>query len=114
MSFRNPDSVVNISNISNIVPDKYDLKQNYPNPFNPETTIEFDLKISGFVTLKVYDIMGREVALLVNEKLPEGTFRKNFNSSNLPSGVYFYKINVSSENNSSLHFSETKRMILMK
>ncbi|MBE2256717.1 MAG: T9SS type A sorting domain-containing protein, partial [Ignavibacteria bacterium] len=107
MSFRNPDSVVNISNISNIIPEKYELYQNYPNPFNSETTIEFDLKNSGFVTLIVYDIMGREVTLLINEKLPAGTFRKNFNSSNLPSGVYFYKLTTN-------NFSQTKRMILMK
>jgi hypothetical protein len=74
-------------------PMKYMLSQNYPNPFNPSTTIEFSLPNQAMVTLKVYDVLGSEVAALVNEVMPVGNHRVTFNGADLTSGVYFYKLN---------------------
>lgn len=90
-------------------PISYKLNQNYPNPFNSSTTISFTIPNSEFVTvtLKVYDVLGREVATLVNENLSAGSYSYNFDASNLTSGVYFYKLQAG-------RYSETKKMILMK
>ncbi len=85
----------------------FTLSQNYPNPFNPSTTISFDLPNSEFVTLKVYDVLGREITTLVNEELYAGQHTKVFNAENLSSGVYFYKLQAG-------NFSETRKMILTK
>ncbi len=87
--------------------DSYDLSQNYPNPFNPSTTIKFQLPTDGFVTLKVYDILGNEVTTLINEQKPKGRYELNFNASSLASGVYIYKIQTGS-------FISSKKMILIK
>ncbi|MBS1515474.1 MAG: T9SS type A sorting domain-containing protein [Bacteroidetes bacterium] len=92
---------------SSSLPDKFYLHQNYPNPFNPNTVISFQLPINSFVSLKVYDINGREVSELVNEKLSAGEYKIDFNGASLPSGVYYYK--MTTEN-----FSETRKMILVK
>jgi len=89
------------------VPVKYSLEQNYPNPFNPVTNLEFGISNLEFVSLKVYDAMGKEVATLVNEIKPAGRYEIKFDGSNLSSGVYFYKIEAGS-------FSAVKRMILLK
>jgi carboxypeptidase T len=89
------------------VPLKYNLSQNYPNPFNPSTSIKFDLPKSGFVTLKVFDLLGREVAQLVNEVKQAGSYNLEFNAANLASGIYYYKLE-------SDNFSDTKKMILIK
>ena len=91
----------------NNIPVKYDLLQNYPNPFNPTTNLEFGISELGFVTLKVYDILGKEVKTLVNEIKPAGTYIVVFDGSNLASGVYFYRIEAG-------EFREIKRMILLK
>ncbi|HUX61859.1 MAG TPA: T9SS type A sorting domain-containing protein [Ignavibacteriaceae bacterium] len=85
----------------------YKLNQNYPNPFNPTTTITFQIPKSSFVTLKVYDVLGREVSTLMNEQKSPGTYSVNFNASNLSSGVYFYRMKVGS-------FVETKKLVLLK
>ena len=98
---------VNITPSGNSLPDKFSLKQNYPNPFNPNTVIGFQLPVAGFVTVKIYDINGREISELVNEKLSAGEYKIDFNGASLPSGVYYYK--MTTEN-----FSETKKMILIK
>ncbi len=106
---------VNIFPINSEIPVEYLLKQNYPNPFNPTTKIRFDIP-SGFpartsrndkVVLKVYDVMGREVQTLVNERLQPGSYETSFDGSGLNSGVYFYKITAG-------NFTETKRMLLIK
>lgn len=76
------------------VPDVYDLRQNYPNPFNAVTKINYSLKEKGYVSLKVYDVLGRVVADLINEEKPAGTYSFNFDASNLNSGIYFYRIEV--------------------
>lgn len=93
------------------LPESFDLAQNFPNPFNPSTTIKFAVDNSGFVSLKVYDILGKEVATLVNEDLDKGSYTVNFNSNtqglNLASGMYIYKL---SSNNKTI----SKKMLLLK
>ncbi|MCI0450555.1 MAG: T9SS type A sorting domain-containing protein [Chlorobi bacterium] len=89
------------------VPAEFTLSQNYPNPFNPVTNIAFSIPQSGLVTLKVYDISGKEMAVLVNQQMLAGSYRVDFDASSLSSGVYFYKL--SSEN-----YSATKKMVLIK
>jgi photosystem II stability/assembly factor-like uncharacterized protein len=85
----------------------YELSQNYPNPLNPSTTISFSIPNSGLVTFKVYDVLGNEVATLVNEEKPAGSHSIEFNASRLVSGIYFYTINAGD-------FVETKKMILLR
>ena len=99
--------IVISSNEDEQIVNNFELKQNYPNPFNPSTTITFSIPTSEFVTLKVYDVLGREVATLVNENLSAGSYSYNFDASNLTSGVYFYKLQAGK-------YSETKKMILSK
>ncbi|MCU0332195.1 MAG: T9SS type A sorting domain-containing protein, partial [Ignavibacteriaceae bacterium] len=99
-------SVTNQEDIKN-TPTDFVLNQNYPNPFNPATTISFSLPSSTFTSLKVYDILGNEVANLVNEEKPAGNYEVRFNASSLTSGTYFYKLQAGS-------FIETKKMILLK
>ena len=89
------------------IPEEYKLVQNYPNPFNPTTTIRFTILVPGFTSLKVYDILGRELETLVNEDLSSGNYEIIFDASSLSSGVYFYKL-------TSGEFTESKKMILVK
>jgi len=89
-------------------PNSFELKQNYPNPFNPSTTIEFSLKKATFVTLKVYDALGRQVGLLADEFRNAGSYSLTYDAGRLSSGVYYYKLSTSDG------FSETKKMILTK
>ena len=85
----------------------YDLFQNYPNPFNPTTTIKYQIPKSGNVTLKVYDILGAEVATVVNEEKIAGKYEANFNASSLSSGVYLYKLQAN-------EFVSVKKMVVVK
>jgi hypothetical protein len=85
----------------------FKLEQNYPNPFNPSTIISYQLPISGQVTLNVYDLLGKEVATLVNEEKAAGIYEVDFNASQLSSGIYFYKLQAGA-------FSETKKMTLLR
>jgi len=92
----------------------YRLEQNFPNPFNPATNLEFGIfpkgllrSELGFVSLKVYDVLGNEVATLVNEKKNPGSHKVSFDGSNFSSGIYYYKLSVD-------NFSDTKKMILLK
>jgi len=100
-------TVSGINPVSTETPSDYSVSQNYPNPFNPTTKINFALPKSGLVTLKIYDVTGKEVATLVNEVKNVGTYSVDFNASNLSSGVYFYKVSVNG-------FSEVKKMSLIK
>jgi ligand-binding sensor domain-containing protein len=93
--------------IREIVPNEYLLSQNYPNPFNPTTTIKYSIPKLSFVTIKIYDVLGSEVATLVNEEKPFGTYELNWNAANLPSGVYFYRTQAG-------NFIDTKKMIFLK
>ncbi|MCB0721429.1 MAG: T9SS type A sorting domain-containing protein [Ignavibacteriae bacterium] len=86
------NSVTGVINVSSSVPDRYSLGQNYPNPFNPTTNLNFKIKNSNFVRLSVYDISGKEVAVLVNGILNAGEYIYTFNGENLSSGVYFYRL----------------------
>ena len=109
------DDQVSVNQISSIVSSEFNLSQNYPNPFNPSTKINFSLPKSGNVSLKVYDVSGKTVATLVNEKLGAGVFEYEFNGAGLSSGIYFYRLVVSSSNPIQANdFVETKRMILVK
>jgi hypothetical protein len=85
----------------------YRLEQNYPNPFNPSTVILFQISAREFVTLKVYDILGREVATLINTEKPAGNYNVEFNAQNLTSGVYFYRLQAGK-------FSDIKKLLLLK
>jgi hypothetical protein len=102
-----PDSLTNIeSELDPIIRD-YSLIQNYPNPFNPTTTISYSLPLASLVQLKIFNILGQEIATLVNEEKPSGNYQVEFNASNLSSGIYLYKIQAGS-------FVESKKMILLK
>ncbi|VAX29584.1 Alkaline phosphatase [hydrothermal vent metagenome] len=128
------DVVTGVKNESRNLPNEYSLEQNYPNPFNPSTTIKYaiprhggqanverdlsrfngsELKSALQVQLKVYDILGREVATLVNEQQKAGYYEVNFNASSLTSGIYFYKLNVYAPGRAG-SFVETKKMILLR
>ncbi|MHB8338706.1 MAG: T9SS type A sorting domain-containing protein [Ignavibacteriaceae bacterium] len=87
--------------------DNFSLEQNYPNPFNPVTTINYTVASKDLVSIKVYDVLGNEIATLVNEEKPAGSYSVNFNGNKLSSGVYFYRMQAGS-------FVETKKLILMK
>jgi hypothetical protein len=96
-----------IININSEIPKEFSLGQNYPNPFNPSTFIRFALSVAGMTNLKVYDILGREVATLVNEQLKPGTYEVVFNGTNYPSGVYYYVLKAGD-------FIENRKMVLIK
>jgi len=96
----------NIKNLTNQKSD-FHLYQNFPNPFNPTTTINFSVQKSGFITLKVYDVLGREVATLINENKSVGNYSVKFNADKLVSGIYFYNMRASD-------FVQTKKLILLK
>jgi hypothetical protein len=100
-------SLIGLHNISTSVPKSYMLGQNYPNPFNPATNIKFSIHKTGFVSLSVYNILGQEIAVLVNEELKQGEYKFVFDALNLPSGIYFYTLKTGS-------FAETKKMVLIK
>jgi hypothetical protein len=109
--FNPRDYIIGVKQISSNVPARFNLEQNYPNPFNPTTNIMFELPVSGFVTLKVYNSIGEEVKTLANQDLAAGTYRVDFDATGLPSGVYFYNITVQTQ---SAKFTETRKMMLVK
>ena len=88
-------------------PAEYILKQNYPNPFNPTTTISYELPVNGFVNLEIYDVLGRRIVALINERQSAGTHSVKFNGADLPSGVYLYRL-------STANFLDTKKLMLIK
>jgi photosystem II stability/assembly factor-like uncharacterized protein len=91
----------------NYVPNQYLLEQNYPNPFNPSTTISFNLPSRSFISLKVFDVIGREVATIVSEELPAGNHSRQWNAANISSGIYFYSLQAGT-------FAQTKKLILLR
>ena len=105
--FKYSRETVGINLISSEVPSSFQLHQNYPNPFNPVTFINYELPITNYVSLKVFDMLGNEVATLVNEKQNAGSYSVDFHGTNISSGIYFYKLETEG-------FIETKRMILLK
>ncbi len=100
-------SALKAEGVEEVIPETYALRQNFPNPFNPSTEIQFDLPEDAMVSLVVYDVLGREVARLVQKELRAGTHHARFDAGNLPSGVYFYRIQAGD-------FSQTRRMSLLK
>ena len=99
--------LTNVDKNTGLVPAAFALLQNYPNPFNPTTVISYQIASAGKVSLKVYDLLGREVATLVNELKSAGSYTATFNAINLASGVYFYRLQAGS-------FTQTKRLVLLK
>lgn len=99
--------ITSLVQTGNEIPQSFSLKQNYPNPFNPQTKITFSIPRQEFVQLKVYDLLGREAAILVNENLSPGNYSIDFDASALPSGTYFYRITAGGLN-------EVKKMTLIK
>jgi hypothetical protein len=104
---RGLSEILAVESTSTEVPTSFSLSQNYPNPFNPGTKIKFQIKDARLVTLKVYDIFGKEVTTLVNGKLKAGEYDVTFNGSGLPSGIYIYKLTAGD-------FKAAKKMILVK
>jgi hypothetical protein len=96
-----------VKHLDNTIPAVYELNQNYPNPFNPATTIRYSIPQAGLVNVKIFNLLGQEVATLVNTQQVSGTYEVNFDASALASGIYFYSIDVN-------NFKATKKMILMK
>jgi hypothetical protein len=97
----------NIMTIEFISPLRYELAQNYPNPFNPTTTIRFDVPNSSQITLKVYDILGKEIATLVDEKKEPGSYQVQFGRGNISSGIYIYQMH-------SNNYVQTRKMVIVK
>ena len=114
--------VIYVSNSSNENPDKFNLYQNYPNPFNPSTKINFSIPVRGYVSLRVYSSLGKEINNLVDEQLSRGFYEIEYDGSNLNSGVYFYRIAIHSdklitddpESSSGQVFVDVKKMVLLK
>lgn len=102
-----PSITTGITEETHIVPAEYKLYQSYPNPFNPSATIRYTIPHAAKVNIKIYDILGREIAVLVDEYKPAGTYSVKFNGDNLASGVYFYQLHAG-------NFIKTNKMILMK
>jgi subtilisin family serine protease len=104
---KNRFGVIGIQQVSSNVPEKFSLFQNYPNPFNPSTTIKFDIPKEDIVKLRMFDILGKEVAIIYNGKLGAGTYKLEFDASEISSGVYFYRIETG-------EFSDVKKMVILK
>ncbi|MCX6160216.1 MAG: T9SS type A sorting domain-containing protein [Ignavibacteriae bacterium] len=100
-------TLVGINHGNNQIPEKFSLSQNYPNPFNPVTKINFDIAKTGFASLIVFDVLGRKVETLVNQKMSAGSYNVSWDASQYPSGVYFYRITAEG-------FSDTKKLLLLK
>lgn len=105
--YRSVNKTTSVENSFTEIPNSFFLEQNYPNPFNPTTKIRYQVSAISHVSLKIYDVLGNEIAILVNEEKPAGFFEINFDAADLPSGIYFYQIR-------SGNFSETRKMILLK
>jgi hypothetical protein len=109
-----------ISGNSDNIPSEYTLGQNYPNPFNPSTTIRFGLPVASFVTLRIFDVVGREVTTIVSEELQAGYFSRQWNAEGIPSGIYFYRLSALSTASTGYRsmesgsFTKTMKLIVVK
>jgi flagellar hook assembly protein FlgD len=103
-----------VSQAQSTIPNTYSLAQNYPNPFNPSTTIEYTLPIRSNVTIKIYSILGQEVATLINNEQSAGYYQTVWNASRLASGMYFLRISAQSVDGTQPSFTQVKKMLLMK
>lgn len=109
--FKSWNNIVSVSNISTVA-ENFSLSQNYPNPFNPSTKINFSIPERSFVTLKVYDMLGKEVMELVNNNFSAGTYAVDMNANGLSTGIYMYSISASTESGNTLR--DTKKLMLVK
>ncbi|TAK54901.1 MAG: T9SS type A sorting domain-containing protein, partial [Bacteroidetes bacterium] len=110
-----PKIIPDLSGLYQQVPGSYELQQNYPNPFNPATVIRYSLSVNSLVTLKVFNVLGQEVATLLNNiEQKEGDYEQPFNAAILPSGIYFYRIAVNDASSGAVTFQQTKKMMLVK
>jgi aminopeptidase N len=107
-------TTIGVKEISTVVPEKFELFQNYPNPFNPTTNIKYQITNNSFIILKVFDILGKDIVTLVNEKQKPGTYEATFDGSNLASGIYFYQLKIVDPLWRTENFVETKKLILLK
>jgi hypothetical protein len=107
LSFGSAGTPTDVKEFGNGAPTAFALDQNYPNPFNPSTKIQFEIPDARFVTLKVYNLLGQEVATLINGQLEAGRYRAEFDARNLPSGTYLYRLQAGD-------FSEAKKMTVLK
>ena len=103
----NPKGVIGINNIPELIPSEYKLYQNYPNPFNPATQIKYAISKNSNVILKVYNILGKEISTLINQRQNSGNYQITFDAKDLPSGIYFYKLQAND-------FTDIKKMVLIK
>ncbi len=101
------NAATDVKSIIKTLPDNFILMQNYPNPFNPATTISFSLPAKSFVSLKIFNALGKEVSNIVSEELPAGKYKRQWNAADFPSGVYFYRLQVGT-------LTETKKLVLIK
>ena len=109
---RNGETIALVSSSTDVenkteVPSGFKLYQSYPNPFNPSTTIKFSIPVSSFVTLKIFDMNGREITTILSEQIPAGNYSKKWNALDMPSGVYFYRLQSGS-------FTDTKKLMLLR
>ncbi len=112
VSYTIPLGSTGVADQSPVVPVEYTLQQNYPNPFNPSTNIRFSVAPAGHVSLKVYNVLGVEVASLLNDQKEAGTFSVNWNAAGLPSGMYLYRLTVTSDKGQV--FDQAKKLVLLK
>ncbi|RPI72879.1 MAG: T9SS C-terminal target domain-containing protein, partial [Ignavibacteriales bacterium] len=112
IDFNGDVSYSNVVEVDFNLPKEFSLKQNYPNPFNPSTKISYSLAVDSRVSLTIYNLLGQQVALLVNKEQPTGKYDYNFNAANLTSGTYFYRIEAAGKDGKS--FTSTKKMIYIK
>jgi hypothetical protein len=105
--YRTVNPVTDLQDNASVIPEDFKLSQNYPNPFNPSTTISWQMPVGSWQTLKVYDLLGREVATLIDEYRPAGSYKVEFDGSDLASGTYFYRLQAGD-------YIETKKLILLK
>ena len=101
------EMITSVERLPSDLPTHFSLDQNYPNPFNPATAISFSLPSQSFVSLKVFDALGREVDVLLSEELSAGTYSRQWNAGGLSSGIYFYRLQAGS-------FTETKKLVLLR
>jgi hypothetical protein len=99
---------ISVTPIGNSVPETFKLYQNYPNPFNPTTKIKFDVGHMSKIKLLIFDLLGREIRILVNERLSPGTYETEFQAEDLPSGIYFYRLEADTK------IIQTNKMILIR
>jgi hypothetical protein len=99
--------MTSIKVLADNIPITFSLGQNYPNPFNPGTTIEFALPAPGYITLSIFNTLGEQVATLVSENLTAGSYKYEWDASQLTSGIYFYQLKAG-------HYLETKKMVLLR